>query len=185
MSIKKSSVVIAISGPPGSGKTTYATRLAKEFNLRYYSAGRIFRELAESKGMSLRELSKLAEEDPRIDLEIDKRTLEEALRGNVVIEGHLVAWVVKDIADVKIYVTAPLTERVRRIASREGRDLAEVLEETLIREYSQARRFYQYYGIDVRDLSIYDLVIDTSKLSVEETYALLRAFIRSALRVEM
>lgn len=174
-------VVIAISGPPGSGKTTYASRLARELGLRYHSAGKIFRDIARERGLTLDELSSLAEKDPRIDVEIDRRTLEEALRGDVVLEGHLVAWVVKEIADVKIYVTAPLMERVKRIASREGRDFMEVLAETAARELSQARRFYSYYGIDTRDLSIYDLVVDTSKLTIDETYHIIKSFVKSVI----
>ncbi len=174
-------LVIAIGGPAGSGKTTYAKAIARRYGLRYFSAGQVFRRIAKEKGVSLEELSKLAEQDPSIDLLIDKTTLEESLKGNVVVEGHLVPWIVKDIADIKIYVTAPLYIRVRRIANREKRPIAEVLKETIVREHSQRKRFIQFYGIDILDLSIFDLVIDTSKLAIEDVIRIIHLFIETRL----
>ncbi len=177
----KKNIIIAISGPAGSGKTTYAKILAERLGLRYFSAGNIFREIAKSKGLTLEELSRIAEKDPSIDLEIDRKTLEEASKGDIIVEGHLVAWVVKDIADVKIYVKAPLTERVKRIAARENRSIEEVLHETVNRENSQRKRFYEYYGIDIRDLSIFDLIIDTSRLSINDIVELIENFVKRLL----
>jgi len=176
-------LIIAISGPAGSGKTTHAKRLAKDLGLRYFSAGQIFRQMALERGVSLEELSKIAEKDPTIDLEIDRRTFEEARRGKVVLEGHLTAWIVKDIADVKIYLNAPLKLRILRIASREQRPIEEVARETLLREYSQLRRFMKFYGLDIRDLSIFDLVLDTSKLNIEQTYQIIRQYIKARLNI--
>ncbi|AEM39542.1 cytidylate kinase [Pyrolobus fumarii 1A] len=169
--------VIAVSGPPGSGKTTYARRLAEDLGLEFYSAGMFFRELAKKRGLTLLELNQLAAKDPSIDLEIDRMTYEVGLRGNVVVEGHLVAWVLRDIADVKIYVTAPLDVRVNRIAARDGVDVSVALRETIERENVHRRRFLAYYGIDINDLSIFDLVVDTSKLGIEEVYRVIREFV--------
>jgi len=182
LSSGKRGPVIAVSGPPGSGKTTYARLIAKDFGLELHSAGSIFREIARKLGVSLEELNRLAAEDPSIDFEIDRMTLELSRRGNVVVEGHLVAWVLAHTADAKIYITAPLDVRVKRIAAREGRSEFEVLRETLVRENMQARRFKDYYGFDVNDLSIFDLVIDTSKLSIEEAYEVIKTFLCSKLK---
>ncbi len=168
--------VIAISGPPGSGKTTYAKRLAKDLGLTYHSAGSIFREMASRMGLSLEELSRLAEQDPRIDFEIDRKTLELAEKGGIVIEGHLVAWVLVGVADVLIYIKAPLTVRVERVAKRDGRSLAEALKEISVREMSQVRRFRSYYGFNIQDLSIFDIVVDTSVLGVEEVYHIIKTY---------
>ncbi len=165
--------VIVISGPAGSGKTTYALKLAEKYGLRYFSAGQLFRKIARERGLTLSELSKIAEKDYSIDLEIDRRTLEEALKGNIVIDGHLTAWVVKEVADLRIYVTAPLMVRVRRIAERDGISLREAFYETVTREFSQRRRFLEIYGVDVANISWFDLVINTEKFSIEETFAII------------
>lgn len=177
----KRKIVIVISGPAGSGKTTYAKRLAEKLSLRYFSAGSIFREIAQEKGLSLVELSKLAEKDYSIDLEIDKKTFEEAKKGNVVIDGHLTAWVVKELADIAIYVTAPLIVRVKRIAERDRKPLKEAYYETVRREFSQRRRFIEIYGIDVTDISWFDLVINTEKYTIDEVYEIIEKAVLKAL----
>lgn len=173
--------VIAFSGPPGSGKTTYSRRLAEEMGLRYVSAGSIFRRIARERGLTLEELSVVASRDPSIDLEIDRITLEEALKGKVVLDGHLTAWIVRYIADFKIYITAPLMVRVRRIAERDGIPLHRALRETVVREWSQKVRYMEYYGLDVSDVSWFDLVVNTEKLGVEEAYSIILKAVTSVL----
>ncbi len=160
--------VIVVSGPPGSGKTTYAKHIAEKLGLEMVSAGSIFRRIARERGISVVELNLIAERDPSIDILIDKMMLEKAKKGNVVLEGHLTAWIVAEYADLRLYLTAPFGERVRRIAAREGRDISSVMVETAKREFSEALRFMKYYGIDVMNLSIFDYVINTFRLSVDE-----------------
>ena len=175
-------VVIAISGPPGSGKTTQAKKIVEYLGLRYFSAGKVFREIAREKGLSIEELSILAAKDPSIDLEIDRRTYMEALKGDVVLDGHLTAWIVKDIADIKVYLTAPLIVRVKRIAKRDNIDFHVALKQTIIREYMQWKRYIDYYGIDVNDLSIFDLVIDVEKIGIEEVFEIIKSYIEKSLK---
>nr|WP_211206252.1 AAA family ATPase [Fervidicoccus fontis] len=160
--------VIVIGGPAGSGKTTYSTYIAKKLGFSYVSSGMIFRSIAKERGLSISELNELAEKDSSIDYYIDRRTLEEAMKGNVVLEGHLAPWIVSNIADLKIYFNASLKTRVMRIAEREKRNWKDVLIETAKREYSQAMRFKKMYGIDVLDLSIFDFIVSTEKLTIEQ-----------------
>lgn len=173
---EKKGPTIAISGPPGSGKTTYAQRLANEFGFEYYSAGILFREIARRRSLSLEELNRIAMSDPTIDLEVDRTTIEIGCRGNIVVDGHLTAWILASIADVKIYVTAPLLQRVERIAEREKKPFSEVLYETMAREYMHWRRFLDYYGIDVHSIQLFDLVIDTSRLAIDDAYTIIKLF---------
>ena len=174
--------VIVISGAPGSGKSTYARRLSRELGLRYYTSGQAFRELARRLGVSLEELSRVAERDPSIDISIDLRVLDEARRGGVVIDSHLAGWVLAGMADVSILVKAGLLARLRRVAAREGTDIGEVMVQTLTREMSQWRRYKEYYGYDTMDYSVFDLVLDTSVLGVEESYEIIRSFVVLKLR---
>lgn len=124
--------------------------------------------------MSLRALSKKAAEDLSIDKLIDERTREEAGKGNVVIEGQLAGWVVGEDADVRIFLVAPDAERYERIARRDHQSMSSASEETRFREQIQRERYKRYYEIDIDDLSIYDLEIDTSGKSVKETTQLIR-----------
>jgi cytidylate kinase len=162
-------VVIAVSGKPGSGKSTLARNLAEKLGLRYVSVGQIFRRIASSIGVSLEELSRIAEKDDSIDRMIDSTAVEEARRGCVVLDGHLSAWILKDLAHVKIMTYAPLSVRAMRIARRDGKNIEEALHEIEIREDSETRRYLRYYGININDISVFDLIVNTSNLSEEET----------------
>ncbi len=161
--------VIAVSGKPGSGKSTLARNLAERLGLRYVSVGQIFRSIASSMGISLEELSRIAEMDESIDRMIDSTAIEEAKRGCVVLDGHLSAWILKELAHVKIMTYAPQSVRAMRVAARDGKKLEEALHEIKVRENSEARRYMRYYGIDITDISVFDLIINTSNLSEEET----------------
>lgn len=176
-------MIIVVSGPPGSGKTTQAKLIAEHYGFKYYSAGMIFRGIAAEKGLTLEELSILAAKDPSIDLEIDRRSREIALlQENIVVDGHLTAWVLSDIADAKILVTAPLMVRIARIAKRDGKTLGEAARETIVREYYQWRRFIDYYGLEVNNKNIFDLVIDTGKLSIKDTFEIIKSFVEKLLK---
>jgi len=160
--------VITVSGPHGTGKSTYARALAEALGLRYVYAGELFRDLAKERGMSLEEFSRIAAIDPAIDTLIDERTKAEAKEGGVVIDAQLAAWMVKDLADVKVLIVASDEVRFRRIAEREGISAQEAEKQTVAREAIQRQRYKKYYGIDVNDLSIYDLKIDTGRYPLEK-----------------
>ncbi len=172
-------VVIAISGPHGSGKTSVARYLAKKIGLRYVCSGDIFRQMAKERGMSLEEFSRYAEEHPQIDLEIDRRMQEEARKGQVVLDSRLAAWLVD--ADFKILLVAPLEARVQRIAKREGRRREEVLSETLVRERSEARRFKKLYNIDLENHSVFDLVVNTDRFTEDQVKEIIGSLIEMIL----
>lgn len=172
-SCDKTGPVIVISGPPGSGKSTYAKRLASDFNLKYFTTGEVFRALARELGLSVIELNKLAEQNPRIDYEIEKKMLSIACKGGVVIDSHLAAWLLKNIADVVVYIKADLAIRADRISKRDGKSLEDSLNEIITREESHWRRFLKYYGIDITDVSFFDLVLDTTNLTIDEAYQII------------
>ena len=173
--------VITVSGPHGTGKSTYAKALAEALGLRYVCAGELFRELAKERTLSLETFSTLAAEDPTIDKMIDERTKAEARKGGIVIDAQLGAWMVKDIADVKLLIVAPDEVRFRRIADRDGTSLASAKKETIAREEIQKQRYKKYYGLDMDDLSIYDIKIDTGPYSVQQTKSLVIKEVRNFL----
>ncbi|UXD21893.1 cytidylate kinase [Ignicoccus pacificus DSM 13166] len=168
---------IVISGPPGSGKSTVAKMLSELLNLPVISAGSIFRSIAREMGMDLVKFNEYAKENPRIDIEIDLRTLKASIEGNVIIEGHLTAWVAPK-ADLKVYLTAPIRVRAKRIAKRDGIDEEEAMFSILEREKAHWERFKALYGIDITDLSPFDLVVDTSKFRPEEISNMIISYIK-------
>ena len=81
-------MIITVSGTPGSGKSTIAKALAKNFRLKYFSSGDLMRNLAEKKGISLAELNKLAEDNPSVVLDKDIVYEGQIVHGVKVIKVH-------------------------------------------------------------------------------------------------
>jgi CMP/dCMP kinase len=166
-------LIITISGLHGTGKSTYAAELAKSLGLRHVSAGMLFRRLAKEKEMSLADFGQLALKDPSIDRLVDDETMREAEKGDVVIDGQLSGWVLKEIADLRIFLTAPDDVRLERIAQRDRMNLVQARRETLQREKLQSERYMIHYGLKVNDRSVYHMVMDTSLLPMEGTAKIL------------
>ncbi|NHN41230.1 AAA family ATPase [Halorubellus sp. JP-L1] len=159
-------MLVTVSGPPGSGKSTAAPALADAFDLEHISGGDIFRELADERGYTPLEFNKLAEEDEQIDRDLDARLQDIAReRDDVVLESRLAGWLAGDHADFRFWLDAPVAVRGARIADREGKDPDAAAEETAAREGSEAKRYMEYYGIDIDDRSIYDLSMNTGRWS--------------------
>ncbi|MGC8663324.1 MAG: (d)CMP kinase [Thermoplasmata archaeon] len=159
-------MIIIISGPPGSGKTTVAKMLSEKLNLPLVSSGNIFRSMAKDLGKSVEEFSKIAEKDDSIDRNIDEKILEIMKKGNdMVIDSRLAGWFAKknNINAFKVYLNANRNKRYERINKREKT----TIQNLTIREESEIKRYMNIYGIDFKDLSIYDLVLNTDDLSPE------------------
>ena len=176
---------ITIGGPHGTGKSTYAKIISKELGIRYVSAGQLFRDLAREKGVTLEELSKEAAEHSEIDQMIDERSTEEAKKGGVVIEGQLAAWMARNTAQVRICLKAPDRVRFTRIAHRDNITHETAKRQTREREQTQRSRYRRYYGIDVDDMSVYNLILDTGNRSVESVSGELLSRIRRMVKKDI
>lgn len=171
---------MTVSGQHGSGKSTYAARLASSLGFRHVSAGMLFRRLADERRVPLEKFQEMAGEDPGIDRLVDEKTMQEAETGSIVIDGQLAGWILKEVSNLRILLTAPLVVRLERIAARDHISLEEARRQTLHREKVQAERYRKHYGFDVDDWSIYHLVLDTSFGSIEDTAKILLAAALSA-----
>ncbi len=176
---------ITISGPPGSGTTTAAYLLSEKTGLPVFSAGEEFRKMAKERGVSLAEFTREAEMDPSIDKDLDRRMVEIARKEeNAILEGRLVGVLThrEGIDAFRVYLTAPVEVRASRIARREGKrgggDKEKVYREMVERENSEKKRYKEFYNIDVEDMRVYDIVIDTEKNPPEKVVDLILAGIR-------
>lgn len=163
---KKAEVIVVVGGPSKSGKSTLAKQIAEKMDIKHISGGDIFREIADEKGITVEELSEKA--DKETDMEVDRRVLEEALKESCVIDSRIAAWVLGDFVNFSIHLTAEIKERARRMTLERDVDLKEAREKIEKRDQDNRRRYRDYYGIDTQELEIYDAVVDTTELSIEE-----------------
>ena len=169
--IQGAKMLLTVSGPAGSGKTTLSKLLSERLSLPLISTGTIFRRMAEEHGMDVLSFNLFAENRPEIDMELDRRVVEEAKRnGSCIVEGRIACQMLKRsfLSPFCIYLTAEEIVRARRIVQREGGDVAEVLEQMRKRGESERKRYMNFYGINVDDTSVYDIVLDSTHLSPEE-----------------
>lgn len=173
-------MILAISGPPGSGKTTVAEAFAKANGYELVSAGILFRREAARRGMTLSQFGAYAEAHEAVDRTLDARVAADverrAAKGqDVVVDGRLQPWLLpkRGVRCFKVLIDAPLEVRSARIAGREGVPPSAARKEILDRERSERTRYIKIYGIDVRDTSSFDLVMDSSDRTPEALVALL------------
>ncbi|HLV90824.1 MAG: cytidylate kinase family protein [Acidimicrobiales bacterium] len=162
-----------MSGRPGSGKSVVAKALAEVLSVDHVSAGDFMREMAAERGMSILELSRVAESDDAIDLEIDARTSRLAGSGRSFVMDARLGWhfiphSVKVFLDVRPEVAAARVFGAGRSAEKENVNLDATVRAIAERTESERERYIEYYGIDYLDPSHYDLVVDTSDLTPEQ-----------------
>ena len=162
--------VVTVSGLPGSGTSTACRLLQRELGYRWVNTGQLFREMARERGMDLNSFGAYAREHQEVDQELDRRQLELASGGEVILEGRLSGQVLKrgGAVGLAVWVEAPEEVRLERVSGRDGLSIEVARETTLTRERLERERYLEIYGIDLNDLSIYDLVLDSARLSPSE-----------------
>jgi cytidylate kinase len=163
-------LLITISGLPGAGTSTVAKLVAESLHLERVDGGTVFRAMAAEHGLDVGAFSALAEADAEIDLELDQRLALRARDGDVVLESRLAGWIAASEAlpATKVWIDADEAVRAQRVASREGIEVDTALAANQAREASEHLRYRTYYGIDLDDRTVYDLVIDSTATAPED-----------------
>lgn len=166
-------MIISISGVPGSGKTSAAKLLAKKLGMNFYSMGGLRGKMALERGMTIAELNTLGEQGAFTDTTVDDYQRELGKKeDNFVIEGRLSWYFIPH--SFKVLLICDPHEAARRIfESRkithherpDEPDYQTIEEAGLSRDervQSDLIRYQKYYGVDYRDPSHYDVVINTT-----------------------
>jgi cytidylate kinase len=177
---KKKPMILCICGMAGSGKSTLAKRLAEKYRLRYYSGGDALKALALIEGYhniergwweseeGLRFLER-RDKDVKFDEEIDKKFLEVAQQGNVVLDSWTMPWLLKN--GFKIWLEASVEKRAERIAERDGITVEEALKALKSKEKQTKAIYEKLYGFSLgEDFEPFQFILDTDNLGIDEAF---------------
>jgi cytidylate kinase len=174
------SVVICIGGMAGSGKSTLARKLAEKYKLGYLSGGDALRALAVEEGYrslgrgwwESREGMRFLEErekDNRFDEAVDRKLLQMAHKGNVILDSWTMPWLLERA--FKIWLEASPEKRAKRIAGRDRISFKDALN-ALKRKEEQTKAIYKkLYDFNLgEDFAPFNFILDTDNLKSEEVF---------------
>ncbi len=170
---------ITIFGFAGTGKSTIAKLVAKELNLTFKSSGEMFREEAAKLNLSIYEFDKFCKEDVNYDKALDltvKKYGQE--NNNFIIDSRLAWYFIPD--SIKICFKCFEDVTYQRVAERENISFDEAKQKTLDRNNLVKERYSQIYphiNYPPKD-EIFDLIMDTTNLSIEEVFKKVLTFLR-------
>ncbi|MBZ9689184.1 cytidylate kinase family protein [Clostridium estertheticum] len=163
---------ITITGALHSGKSSIAKAISEALDYTYFSVGELQRKLAVEKGMSITEYNKYML-DNNLDQEVDNKTMEIGRdKENFIFDARLAWYFIPD--SFKIYLKVDIDVAVERAMKNErGKSekyasKEEAKASIIERRRLEVSRFKNIYNIDLNKDSNYDLVIDTSHISMEE-----------------
>lgn len=168
--------VISLAGELSSGKGTVSKILMKELNYEVYRNGDYFRKLAKEKGMSVTEFNEYVKQHSEIDIQIENSAKEYAKNHDrFIIDARLGWYAVPE--SFKVYLKVDIDVAAKRAFENKDEDKKETERFETIEEQKadmkkrfelENERYYQVYGVRKDDMSNYDLVIDTTKLTPQE-----------------
>ena len=172
---------ISLAGDLGSGKSTVSDILLEKLGAEYYSTGAIVRSLAEKHGMSVVDFNVYMETHPEIDHEIDNCLKELSGVDKMLIIDSRMAWHFT-AGTFKVYLSCDVTTSALRIMSAKRQNehadnLEDTVKHTIQRRESEKKRYMTQYGVDIKNLMNYSLIVDTSHATpIEVAECIIRNF---------
>ena len=167
--MKKS--IITITGKNGSGKSTTGKRLAEMLGYTHKSGGDFMRAGAMKHNMGIAEFMIYAETHSEVDEETDQMLKDCGKEENLVIDARIAFFWIPE--SFKVYLDLDFdtaVERVQeslkndplRLQSEDTSNTHDEMKQKLIQRYERdAARYKTKYNIDTKDMSQFDLVINT------------------------
>jgi cytidylate kinase len=182
--------VITVSRQMASLGTEIAQALAERLHYEYADKERIGKVLADY-GLPSPDVERFDEKKPPFwdSWQIQRRKFlhfiqaviyDLAGKGNVVIVGRGGQVLLRDIPGIlHVRIVAPFEVRLRRILGKEGGDEKQVLRTLRRSDRDSAGFIRSFFDVDWDDLNLYDLVINTQKISTETGVSLIQESLRS------
>lgn len=171
---------ISLTGDLGSGKSTVGKIIAEKKGCEIYSTGKICRQIAASRGINdIKEMNLYMAEHPEIDKEIDDGLVALSEKpGNLIVDSRM-AWHFT-AGTFKVYLSAAIDVTAERIFNdkRSGESyssIEEMKKSNIERKNSENSRYFDMYGVNIYDMTNYDLIVDTTAASPAEAAELIIA----------
>ena len=187
--------IVTISHEMGSGGPEIGTALAQRLGYRYVDQ-ELISEAARRYGLLEEKLSHLDEAKPSLFERFDAETrryitviqtalFEFAEADNVVLMGRGGQWLLRGIPHVlRVRAMAPFDHRVKRLAKKmsgqmgEGANPRTVTDMVRRDDTEKSGRMRYLYEVDLRDSALYEVVINTEKLSTDAAVEVLSGLVR-------
>ncbi|MCL4372157.1 cytidylate kinase family protein [Candidatus Marsarchaeota archaeon] len=164
---------ICISGFTASGKTTIAQAVSEGMGISHIH--RSYKEFVKTEGDIAAFVSNA---DPKFTKAFDREIIKSVkAKRDCVVSTWLSPWLVKD-ATLKIWLAATLEERSKRWARDYGIPIKKAKKTVAAKDSSTVEMAKRTYGIDLRDISAFDIIINTERTSKEEAAKLIIYFAR-------
>lgn len=168
-------MLITITGKAGSGKTTAAKTIAEKLGYEYISIGSMRRIVAEQMWLNIIEFNKLGERpenQKEFDLKYEEYQKSLSLDDKIVLESRLWFWC--QPKSFKIFLSVDDQKAAERIygQARDTDDydsLKATYEATIKRNEEDIKRYKHLYNIEYQNPSNFDLFLDTTNLSIDQT----------------
>jgi CMP/dCMP kinase len=172
---------IILCGSPAVGKTTVARIIAAKLKLKVIGGGDILKEIALEEGYNAvgddwwdtAEGMRFMEErsgSPELDREVDRRLLEKAKKGDVVMTSYTLPWLSKD--GVKIWLSGNKRSRAERMAKRDSTSVEECAKVIDERDRENYALYKKLYGIRFgKDLAPFSIIVGTDGVPAAEVAA--------------
>jgi cytidylate kinase len=176
--------IVTVSHEIGAGGPEIGQKVAERLGLHYVDQ-ELISDAALRYGVLEEKLSSLDESKPSLFERFDAETrryitvlqtalFEFAEKDRVVLMGRAGQWLLRGIPHVvRVRVMAPFDLRVKRLAKKLSGQMGEqtnprtVLDMAKRDDQEKLGRMRYLYEVDVRDPSLYDLVLNTEKLSID------------------
>jgi len=173
--MNRSRPIILIAGELGAGCTEVGELLSKKIGLEVYNTEKLVRRLASSPSLSF---ETLVEKSVSGEIEIERilysMVLDIVNNGPAIVEGRSALMALTHDADLKVFLYGDLKDRIEHLAERRKHEDQRQLEEDIkASDIDRSSLVEKLFHKNWRDPLLYDLMINTSKISYEEAVSLI------------
>ncbi|HDD69239.1 MAG TPA: cytidylate kinase, partial [Candidatus Korarchaeota archaeon] len=173
------------------GKSTLGRKLAKYYNIPYYSGGDALKRIISGNekvgdiGWWERDVGaiamKMRKEDPSFDRKVDEELIRIAERErDVVLDSWTMPYLLKAEDKVAIFLKADIEERAKRVMRRDGISFEEAVKRIKLKDSESIEIYEAIYGFKLgEDLSPFHLVLDNTRLEAKQTFDIVLSFIEA------